>query len=199
MIEKNGQPYLKLTDSLQAEITRVQLKRGRFALEILKDLIKQHMENPHEGNITYPVVEWDPKYTAKAWGVGIPLVEDAFNALLYDGLLRLVGKSNHDLDVVELVDMEFDTDVVLDEEPLSKPGPTALYRHYSEDNELLYVGISKSAPVRLAQHMAGSPWAREIARVEIVHLPSREEALAAEKEAIKAEKPLWNTAHNNLR
>lgn len=75
--------------------------------------------------------------------------------------------------------------------------PIALYRHYSKDGELLYVGISKSAPARLAQHMAGSPWAREIARVEIEYLPDRERALEAEREAIQCEKPLWNMAHNN--
>jgi len=77
--------------------------------------------------------------------------------------------------------------------------PTALYRHYSDEDELLYVGISKSAPARLAQHMHGSAWAREIARVDVEHPASRQAALAAEEAAIKIERPLWNRVHNGER
>jgi len=73
---------------------------------------------------------------------------------------------------------------------------TALYRHFNSAGDLLYVGISKSAVARLGQHMHGSSWAHEISRVEIEHLPSRAEALAAEKAAIRSELPIWNKIHN---
>lgn len=73
---------------------------------------------------------------------------------------------------------------------------TALYRHFNQSGDLLYVGISKSAIMRLGQHMHGSSWAQEIARVDVEHLPSREEALKAEKLAIESERPRWNKIHN---
>jgi hypothetical protein len=73
---------------------------------------------------------------------------------------------------------------------------TALYRHFDSAGTLLYVGISISAANRLSQHMHGSPWAREIASMTIEHHDSRAAAEAAERVAIKAEKPLWNKAHN---
>lgn len=76
---------------------------------------------------------------------------------------------------------------------------TALYRHFSEDGTLLYVGISNSAVRRLGQHMRGARWATEISRVEVSQYPSRESALAAEKAAIIAELPLWNKVHNTRR
>lgn len=73
---------------------------------------------------------------------------------------------------------------------------TALYRHYSEEGELLYVGISKNAPARLAEHMRGAKWRKSIAKVDVMHLPTREEALRAERMAIQYEAPLWNQVHS---
>lgn len=74
---------------------------------------------------------------------------------------------------------------------------TALYRHFDDSGNLLYVGISNSAVRRLGQHMYGSQWASLISKVEIEHLSSRQEALAAEKAAIRAEMPAWNKMHND--
>lgn len=73
---------------------------------------------------------------------------------------------------------------------------TALYRHYDAEGRLLYVGISLSASNRLEQHMAGSEWAASIETVKIKCYSTRQEALAAEKQAIKDERPIWNKIHN---
>lgn len=73
-----------------------------------------------------------------------------------------------------------------------------LYRHFNAKRVLLYVGISLSAVYRLSQHRA-SPWANEIAHVEIENFPSREEALEAENRALKNEKPLYNVVGKSIR
>lgn len=69
---------------------------------------------------------------------------------------------------------------------------TNLYRYYSAAGGLLYVGVSIRALERLKQHMANSERSTEVTRVEIEKFPDRAHALAAERVAIKAEKPLWN-------
>src|SRR5690348_12204641 len=74
--------------------------------------------------------------------------------------------------------------------------PTSLYRHYARDGTLLYVGISLSWPARTRAHAHYSEWFAQVTRVEIELLPSREAALTAEREAIKAERPKFNVVHN---
>jgi hypothetical protein len=73
-----------------------------------------------------------------------------------------------------------------------QPIATDLYRHFDSEGCLLYVGISLSAIARLAAHRVRSSWFNRIARVEIKRFPSREDAEAAELEAIRTEKPLHN-------
>jgi GIY-YIG catalytic domain-containing protein len=70
--------------------------------------------------------------------------------------------------------------------------PNQIYRHFNAEGELLYVGISLSAIVRLAGHRNKSEWFDKIARVEIENLPNRSAALKAELLAIKTEKPKHN-------
>ncbi|MFM0608691.1 hypothetical protein PQR05_29595 [Paraburkholderia sediminicola] len=77
--------------------------------------------------------------------------------------------------------------------------PTALYRHFDAEDKLLYVGISLSAANRLAQHMQGSEWAGQIAKVTVTPFPNRSEAKTAETYAIQNEMPLWNKAENPSR
>lgn len=72
---------------------------------------------------------------------------------------------------------------------------TELYRHFDGENALLYVGISLSTFTRLSQHRDHSQWFKKVARVSIEHFPTREEAIAAEKKAIKTEAPMFNIAH----
>lgn len=74
-------------------------------------------------------------------------------------------------------------------------GPTDLYRHFDADGALLYVGISLSALGRLQAHKSGSHWSSKIASVTIESFATREEALRAEKEAIRTERPRFNIAH----
>ena len=71
---------------------------------------------------------------------------------------------------------------------------TQLYRHFDKTNTLLYVGISLSTFARLSQHKDHSPWFKQVTRVEIEHFETREEAMAAERKAIKAESPKFNIA-----
>lgn len=73
---------------------------------------------------------------------------------------------------------------------------TSLYRHFGADGSLLYVGISLSWPARTKAHVRQSRWFEEVARVEIERFPSRDEALRAEREAIKSEGPRFNVVHN---
>lgn len=74
--------------------------------------------------------------------------------------------------------------------------PHDLYRHFDEQGNLLYIGISLSTISRLAQHKNGSAWYEDIRRVEIERHPNRRAALRAERKAIIAEKPIHNIAHN---
>lgn len=76
---------------------------------------------------------------------------------------------------------------------------TSLYRHYDAEGALLYIGISLSWPSRTREHAGGSRWFDQVARVEIENFDTREEALTAEREAIKREKPKFNVVHNRAR
>jgi excinuclease UvrABC nuclease subunit len=67
-----------------------------------------------------------------------------------------------------------------------------LYRHFGGDGTLLYVGVSISAFRRLAQHRGNAHWFGAIKRIEMQQFATREEALAAEREAIEREQPLFN-------
>lgn len=75
--------------------------------------------------------------------------------------------------------------------------PTALYRHYNEAGELLYVGVSFDPLHRLKQHWGDQKcWVDDIANMTIERFPTRHEALQAEKNAIKKELPKYNITHN---
>lgn len=71
---------------------------------------------------------------------------------------------------------------------------TALYRHFDADGVLLYVGISLSAVQRLSQHRK-APWFHDIDKVEVEWFDMRAAAEAAEIEAIRSEKPVFNIAY----
>jgi len=67
-----------------------------------------------------------------------------------------------------------------------------LYRHFSKDGQLLYVGITDCESRRRAQHKIEAKWFGEIANVEVVEFASRELAAAAERAAIETERPIFN-------
>lgn len=74
---------------------------------------------------------------------------------------------------------------------------TALYRFFDRADELLYIGITNSIPRRLGQHSDAKPWYADAATITVEHYPTRLDALAAEKRAIKAEHPKYNVVHND--
>jgi predicted GIY-YIG superfamily endonuclease len=74
--------------------------------------------------------------------------------------------------------------------------PTDLYRVADQDGVVLYIGIAYDWPSRFKQHAAEKPWWKdEVRRIDIEPHPSREEALAAEEVAIRAERPRYNVQH----
>ena len=73
---------------------------------------------------------------------------------------------------------------------------TDLYRAYDEAGRLLYIGISFSCVRRADQHRQNSKWFRLLATFKVEKHPTREAALVAERQAIQAEKPIYNVSHN---
>lgn len=73
-----------------------------------------------------------------------------------------------------------------------------LYRFFDDAGELLYRGKTNEPIRRLLEHLRDQPWADEIATWQrdprIFY--SEAEALAAEKAAIRAERPRYNITHN---
>jgi hypothetical protein len=70
----------------------------------------------------------------------------------------------------------------------------ALYRHYDDQDVLLYVGISATPVDRTNAHARGSEWAAYAERAEAQWFNNRESAEAAEREAIRTEVPIFNRA-----
>ena len=73
---------------------------------------------------------------------------------------------------------------------------TALYRLLAESGRLLYVGISSNPDFRWSTHSNKQPWWSEVADRKIEWFGSREAASAAEVEAIKEERPVYNKQHS---
>ncbi len=75
---------------------------------------------------------------------------------------------------------------------------TALYRHYNDIGDLLYVGVSIYPVKRFSEHIANSEWAMDSKTMTIEWCRDREAALTAEKIAIKKEKPKYNAMHGTF-
>lgn len=73
--------------------------------------------------------------------------------------------------------------------------PTALYRAYDADGQLLYVGIAIDWGHRWSHHRQRSRFYDQVARLDIEWLPTRAAAIAAEIKAIADEQPLHNIEH----
>lgn len=73
-------------------------------------------------------------------------------------------------------------------------GVVHLYRHFDAAGNLLYVGISLSTVDRLGQHACNAHWFQRISRIDVEKFGTRQEAEAAEREAIRKERPLYNKA-----
>lgn len=76
-----------------------------------------------------------------------------------------------------------------------KPGAIAVYRCFSEQSYLLYVGIGREPLHRLRKHM-DKLWFRLVARIEIEWFNQRYQAKCAETLAIHTESPAFNISEN---
>lgn len=71
--------------------------------------------------------------------------------------------------------------------------PTSLYRYFCKRDRLLYVGVSVSPFMREKQHRADKDMT-QVRYIELEWFDTDAEAYAAEKLAIKRERPSWNIA-----
>ncbi len=71
-------------------------------------------------------------------------------------------------------------------------GPTAVYRLFSREDVLLYIGAANRIEERFSTHRGTKRWWPEVARHEIEWHDKREAAERAEAVAINAERPLYN-------
>lgn len=74
-------------------------------------------------------------------------------------------------------------------------GPS-LYRLYSQDGTLLYVGVSLQPSQRLTTHQSRTWWP-SVARVDVEQYPTKAAAMAAERAAIINEAPTYNIIGND--
>lgn len=75
--------------------------------------------------------------------------------------------------------------------PTTTPVRTALYRFYTADENLLYVGITKRLGTRWAEHARAQPWWPLVDHQTVQWLSSREAASSAEDGAIATERPVF--------
>ncbi len=71
-----------------------------------------------------------------------------------------------------------------------------LYRFFDGAGRLLYVGITMDPGSRWKNHSKKKPWWTDVRSMTAEPFPTLEAALAAERAAIKAERPLHNIVHN---
>lgn len=72
-----------------------------------------------------------------------------------------------------------------------------LYRFFNSDQKLIYVGISYSTFLRFVGHRSQSKWINEVTTITIEKFSNLNDALIAEANAIKNEKPIYNVALNS--
>lgn len=79
------------------------------------------------------------------------------------------------------------------------PGRTALYRLFNARGDLIYIGIATKPEERLKAHRWNiiNPWRKEIATQKVgAWYDTRQQAEAADKAAIAAERPRYNRRHH---
>lgn len=75
----------------------------------------------------------------------------------------------------------------------------AVYRHYNEAGELLYVGASVCPSCRFSIHRSQSDWGRDVTRIDIEWFETKDDALAAEAAQIRSLTPKFNRQDNPKR
>lgn len=72
-----------------------------------------------------------------------------------------------------------------------------LYRMHDISGRLLYVGVSNAGLRRFGEHSKDKTWWREVSRIDVEHaFCTRSVIEQMERDAIKAEQPLYNVVHN---
>lgn len=71
-----------------------------------------------------------------------------------------------------------------------------LYRFFDHEGRLLYVGKTTNIAGRLATHRSEKAWWTEVAAIEVEHYACERHLNRAERNAIIAERPLYNVTHN---
>ena len=82
--------------------------------------------------------------------------------------------------------------------PIDFTRRTALYRFFDQEERLLYVGVAFDPEARWKDHATFKPWWPLVARRVVEWHDSRTEALIAEAETIRAERPLHNIKGSDL-
>lgn len=70
--------------------------------------------------------------------------------------------------------------------------PGYVYRHFDENNVLLYIGSAFKPEQRTIHHKIYAPWGCRIDRVEVERFENIDRARGAEHVAIQTEYPRWN-------
>jgi predicted GIY-YIG superfamily endonuclease len=73
---------------------------------------------------------------------------------------------------------------------------TSLYRLFDQDDALLYIGVARRFGTRWHQHAQSKYWWPQVRHQTLEWHPSREAAEAAERAAVKAERPKYNIIFN---
>jgi len=74
-----------------------------------------------------------------------------------------------------------------------------LYRFRAADGKLLYVGKTANPGARFAKHGLDHSWWRAVATITLEHYANNELLTQAERQAIRNERPYFNTAFNDAR
>ena len=71
--------------------------------------------------------------------------------------------------------------------------PTYVYKAFDRQDRLLYVGVTSDLDARFAAHRSTSQWWPYMSRHSLIGpFENRADALAAERDLIKSERPLYN-------
>ncbi len=71
-----------------------------------------------------------------------------------------------------------------------------VYRFRDAGSALLYVGLSSTTMARFHQHEQTQWWWVQVATIEVEHFATRQQAAAAEIDAIRAQLPRYNIEHH---
>lgn len=78
----------------------------------------------------------------------------------------------------------------------NRMAPTAVYRLFDANDQLLYLGISSELTRRMRAHAKSKPWWADVAWDDVRWYPNRAAAECEEERAIAAEVPKYNVRHH---